>query len=64
MNLSPTSYSKVPRYTADGQVCKIGMEKRQYSPELIRVSRLSHAGEKPKSSGSTYKQRASKIALA
>jgi len=34
----------MPRYTADGEVCEIGLEKRQYSPELIRTSsRLSHA---------------------
>jgi hypothetical protein len=33
----------MPKYTADGQVCEIGLEGRQYSPELIRVgSRLSH----------------------
>lgn len=32
----------MPRYTGDGEVCEVGLEKRQYSPELIRVSsRLS-----------------------
>jgi hypothetical protein len=27
----------MPRYAADGQVCEIGLEKRHYSPELIRL---------------------------
>jgi len=27
----------MPRYAEDGQVCEIGVEKRSYSPEMIRV---------------------------
>ncbi|MGD1062985.1 MAG: hypothetical protein ABR860_06960 [Terracidiphilus sp.] len=27
----------MPRYTSDGQVCEIGLEKRHYSPEMIRT---------------------------
>ncbi len=27
----------MPRYAADGQVCEIGLERRHYSPELIRL---------------------------
>jgi hypothetical protein len=27
----------MPRYTADGQVCEIGVERRNYSPEMIRI---------------------------
>ena len=27
----------MPRYSADGQVCEIGLEKLHYSPEMIRV---------------------------
>jgi hypothetical protein len=27
----------MPRYSADGQVCEIGLEKLHYSPEIIRV---------------------------
>jgi hypothetical protein len=27
----------MPRYTSDGQVCEIGLEKRLYSPEMIRT---------------------------
>jgi hypothetical protein len=27
----------MPRYSADGQVCEIGLEKRHYSPEIIRL---------------------------
>jgi hypothetical protein len=27
----------MPRYSADGQVCEIGLERRQYSPEMIRL---------------------------
>jgi hypothetical protein len=27
----------MPRYSADGQVCEIGLEKRHYSPEKIRL---------------------------
>jgi hypothetical protein len=26
-----------PRYTADGQVCEIGLEKLMYTPELVRL---------------------------
>jgi len=26
-----------PRYAEDGQICEIGVEKRTYSPELIRI---------------------------
>ena len=28
----------MPRHSADGQVCEIGLEKLHYSPELIRLS--------------------------
>jgi hypothetical protein len=27
----------MPRYTADGQICEIGLERRHYSPEMIRL---------------------------
>jgi hypothetical protein len=27
----------MPRYSADGQVCEIGLEKLHYSPEMIRL---------------------------
>lgn len=27
----------MPRYTADGRVCEIGLEKLHYSPEIIRL---------------------------
>jgi len=27
----------MPRYTEDGQVCEIGVERRSYSPEMIRI---------------------------
>lgn len=27
----------MPRYSADGQVCEIGLERRRYSPEVIRL---------------------------
>jgi hypothetical protein len=27
----------MPRYSADGQVCEIGLERRHYSPEMIRL---------------------------
>lgn len=27
----------MPRYSADGQLCEIGLEKRHYSPEMIRL---------------------------
>jgi hypothetical protein len=27
----------MPRYSADGQVCEIGLEKLHYSPEIIRL---------------------------
>ncbi len=27
----------MPRYSADGQVCEIGLERRHYSPEVIRL---------------------------
>jgi hypothetical protein len=27
----------MPRYSADGQVCEIGLQKLQYSPEMIRL---------------------------
>ena len=27
----------MPRYTEDGRVCEVGVEKRSYSPDLIRV---------------------------
>jgi hypothetical protein len=27
----------MPRYSADGQVCEIALEKRHYSPEMIRL---------------------------
>jgi hypothetical protein len=34
----------MPRYSADGQVCEIGLEKLHYSPEIIRLdSSLSRA---------------------
>jgi hypothetical protein len=33
----------MPRYSADGQVCEVGLEKLHYSPEKIRLdSSLSH----------------------
>ena len=28
----------MPSYAEDGQVCEIGLEKRQYSPEIIRLN--------------------------
>jgi hypothetical protein len=28
----------MPQYSADGQVCAIGLDKRRYSPEVIRVN--------------------------
>jgi hypothetical protein len=27
----------MPRYAQDGQLCEVGVEKRRYSPELIRI---------------------------
>jgi hypothetical protein len=27
----------MPRYAQDGQICEVGVEKRRYSPELIRI---------------------------
>lgn len=27
----------MPRYSADGQVCEVGIEKRHYSPEIIHL---------------------------
>jgi len=27
----------MPKYAADGQVCEIGLERRRYSPEMIRL---------------------------
>jgi hypothetical protein len=27
----------MPRYAEDGQICEIGVEKRTYSPEMIRI---------------------------
>jgi len=27
----------IPRYAADGRVCEIGLERRHYSPEMIRL---------------------------
>lgn len=31
----------MPRYSADGQVCEIGLERRHYSPEMTRLDSLS-----------------------
>jgi len=27
----------MPSYTSDGQICEIGLEKRQYSPAMVRL---------------------------
>ncbi len=31
----------MPSYSADGQVCEIGLEDLHYSPELVRPSRMA-----------------------
>jgi hypothetical protein len=31
----------LPRYASDGRVCEIGLEKKHYSPDLIRHGDLS-----------------------
>jgi len=28
----------MPKYAEDGQICEVGVEKRSYSPELIRIN--------------------------
>jgi hypothetical protein len=45
----------MPRYSADGEVCEVGIQKRNYSPEIVRLDSSLSAKKLTKFSRSLHR---------